>query len=95
MENNLLQYDNVANSMHPQTIDVIKRAAANTGVKMEPIELRAGTTGAMMVARGLPGGPCIYSGQQAEHSVHEWCCIEELVELTALCHEIVLQIAKQ
>lgn len=94
LENNMLQYDNVANSMHPQTIDVIKRAAANTGVKMNPIELRAGTTGAMMVARGLPGGPCIYSGQQAEHSFYEWCCIEELVELTKLCRAILEETSK-
>ena len=94
LENNMLQYDNVANSMHPQTIDVIKRAAANTGVKMTPVELRAGTTGAMMVARGLPSGPCIYSGQQAEHSFYEWCCIEELVELTKLCRAILEETSK-
>jgi len=89
MEQQALQYDNVAYSMHPKTIEVIQQAAAKMGIRMEPVELRAGTTGAMMVAQGLPGGPCIYSGQQAEHSVYEWCCIEELVELTALCKAIV------
>lgn len=94
LENNVLQYDNVAYSMHPKTVDVIKQAAASTGVKMEPVELRAGTTGAMMVARGLPGGPCIYSGQQAEHSVYEWCCIEELVELTGFCKAILEETSK-
>lgn len=92
LENNVLQYDNVAYNMHPKTVEVIRQAVAKTGVKMEPMELRAGTTGAMMVARGLPGGPCIYSGQQAEHSVYEWCCIEELVELTGLCKAIVTEI---
>lgn len=94
LENKALQYDNVAYSMHPKTIDIIQQAATKTGIRMDPVELRAGTTGAMMVARGLPGGPCIYSGQQAEHSVYEWCCIEELVELTGLCREIVSQIIK-
>ena len=94
LENNVLQYDNVAYSMHPKTVDVIKQAAASIGVKMEPVELRAGTTGAMMVARGLPGGPCIYSGQQAEHSVYEWCCIEELVELTGFCKAILMETSK-
>lgn len=89
-----IQYDNVANSMHPKMVEVIRQAAAKTGVKMEPMELRAGTTGAMMVAKGLPGGPCIYSGQQAEHSVYEWCCIEELVELTGLCKSIVSETSK-
>ena len=96
LENNALQYDNVANSMHPKTVEVIRQAAAKTGIKMEPVELRAGTTGAMLVAQGqgLPGGPCIYSGQQAEHSVYEWCCIEELVELTGFCKTIVDEISK-
>lgn len=89
MEQQALQYDNVAYSMHPKTIDIIQQAATKTGIRMDPVELRAGTTGAMMVARGLPGGPCIYSGQQAEHSIYEWCCIEELVELTTLCKAIV------
>lgn len=94
LENNALQYDNVAYSMHPKTVEIIQQAATKTGIKMEPVELRAGTTGAMMVAQGLPGGPCIYSGQQAEHSVYEWCCIEELVELTNLCKTIVAEISK-
>ena len=94
MENKALQYDNVAYSMHPKTIDVIQQAAAKTGIRMHPVELRAGTTGAMMVAQGLPGGPCIYSGQQAEHSVYEWCCIEELVELTGFCKTIVEETSK-
>ena len=62
---------------------------------MKPVEIRAGTTAAMMVAHGMPGGPCLYSGQNAAHSVYEWCCIEELVELTGLCKEIVSQIANQ
>lgn len=94
LENNVLQYDNVAYSMHPKTEEVIRQAAVKTGVKMEPMELRAGTTGAMMVAHGLPGGPCIYSGQQAEHSVYEWCCIEELVQLTEFCKTIVEETSK-
>ena len=94
LENKALQYDNVAYSMHPKTIDIIQQAATKTGIRMDPVELRAGTTGAMMVARGLPGGPCIYSGQQAEHSIYEWCCIEELVELTTLCKAIVEETSK-
>ncbi len=92
-ESTVLQYDNVAYSMHPQTIEVIKKAAKKTGVTMEPYEIRAGTTGAMMVARGLPGCPCIYAGQHAEHSCYEWSCIEELVQIKNLCHEIVAQVA--
>lgn len=94
LENNVLQYENVAYSMDPKTVEVIQKAATKTGVKMEPMELRAGSTGAMLVARGLRGGPCIYSGQQAEHSVYEWCCIEELVEITELCKAILYEISR-
>lgn len=89
------QYDNIAYSMHPASVDVVRAAAKATGIVMEPIEIRAGTTAAMMVAHGMPGGPCLYSGQNVAHSVYEWCCIEELVELTAMCKEIVNQIVKQ
>ncbi|MBQ8703150.1 MAG: hypothetical protein IJ524_02090 [Bacteroidales bacterium] len=96
LEKSGLQYDNIAHTMHPQTAPVILAAAKKTGIKMEPEELRAGTTGAMMVAAGLPlpGAACIYSGQQAEHSPFEWACIEELLDLTNLCQEIVAQIYK-
>ena len=94
LEANYLQYDNVAYSMHPQTIPVINRAAEKSGMKLEPEELRAGTTGGMLVARGLPGAPCLFSGQQAEHTVYEWCSIDELVQLTHLCIAIVEEVAK-
>ncbi len=89
------QYDNIAYSMHPKSVEVVSVAAQKTGIEMKPVEIRAGTTAAMMVAHGMPGGPCLYSGQNAAHSVYEWCCIEELVELTGLCKEIVSQIANQ
>ena len=89
-----IQYDNIANSMYSGLPDIIIAAAEKSGISLNPTYLRAGTTCALMVAKGLPGGPCIYGGQQAVHSVYEWCCIEELVELTELCHEIVSQLTK-
>jgi tripeptide aminopeptidase len=84
-----LQYDNVAYSMDRRTPGVVERAAKKAGVKMEPMSLRAGTTGAMMVAKGLPGSVCIYSGQQCEHTKKEWCCIEELVDILHTCIAMV------
>ena len=94
-EADYLQYDNVGNAMNPATIKVIESAAKRTEIPLEPEIIRAGTTGAMMVAKGLPGAPCLYSGQQAEHTVYEWCCIEELVEIKRLCIGIVEEVAKQ
>lgn len=93
LENDFTQYENVAYNMHPKTIEVIQKAVAKSQVPMEPFELRAGTTCALMVAKGLPGGPCIYSGQQAVHSVYEWCCLEEMLELVRLTKNIVTEVS--
>ena len=93
LENDELQYENVAYNMHPQAIDVIKLAAQKTGLEMNGVELRAGTTGALMVAKGLPGGPCIYSAQQAVHSVYEWCCLEEMLDIVTLTRNIVTEVS--
>ena len=92
-ESKSLLYDNVEYSMHPKAVEVISKAAKTTGITMNPIAVRAGTTAALMVAAGMPGGPCIYSGQNAEHSVYEWCCMEELVDLTKMCKTIVTEVA--
>ena len=94
IDDNTGLYGNVAYSMHPAVTDIIATAAQKSGIPMRPTWLRAGTTCALMVARGLPGGPCIYGGQQAVHSVHEWSCIEELVDLTGLCKNIVAEISR-
>lgn len=92
METSFCQYDNIANSMYPGVTEIITAAAQKSGIPMKPTKLRAGTTCALMVAKGLPGGPCIYGGQQAVHSVYEWSCIEELVDLTTLCKNIVAEV---
>ena len=92
LENDELQYENIAYTMHPQAISVIQRAAEKTGIPMRGFELRAGTTSASMVAKGLPGGPCLYGAQQASHSVYEWCCLEEMMEIIRLTSNIVTEV---
>lgn len=93
-ESEYLQYENVAFSMNPHTIPVIERAIKKIGLKLEPEQIRAGTTGAMCVARGLPGAPCLYAAQQNPHTIYEWCSIEEMVALKHLCLKIVEEIAE-
>ena len=90
-----MAYDNIAFTMHPATISILEKSAAKVGVPMRPIDLRAGTTASMMVVRGMLGGPCIFSGQIAEHSVYEWCCIEEMVQIVDLMKEIVAETARR
>ena len=94
LENDELQYENVAYSMHPHAIEVIKKAAKKTGIPMEGIELRAGTTGALMVAKGLPGASCIFSSAQAAHSPFEWCCLEEMMDIIRLTRNIVTEVSE-
>lgn len=94
LESDDLIYENVAYNMHPKAIEVIEKAVEKTGILMKGVDLRAGTTSALMVAKGLPGGPCIYSGQQAEHSVYEWCCLEEMIEIVRLTRNIVTEVSK-
>lgn len=95
MESNNQFYDNIAYTMHPKSIEIIERAAEKTdGIQMVGTDLRAGTTSALMVAKGLPGGPNLYSGQQAVHSVYEWCCLEEMIDLVKLTKNIVTEVSK-
>ena len=94
LEASYKQYDNVEYSMHPSTIAVIEQALKNSSMHLKPNVIRAGTTGAMCAARGLPAGPCLYSGQNAEHTVYEWASIDELVMIKELCLRIVDEVAK-
>lgn len=93
LEDVVLQYDNIANSMHPKAVEVIEKAVAKTGIAMEPVEIRAGTTAAMMVAKGLPGGPCLYSAQQNAHGVFEYCALEEMIDLIGFTKCIVTEVS--
>ena len=86
----IFQYDNIAYTMPEYVPDLVINAAAKAGITMSPRSERGGTTSAMLTDK-LPGGPCIYSGQQNPHSVYEWCCIQEMIKMT----DVVLNIIKQ
>lgn len=93
-----MQYENIAYSMPSYLPAMIERASAKAGLPMSPRSERGGTTSAMMVARFpdvMPGGSGIYSGQQAEHSIYEWCCIEEMATLVTLCEYLIEDIANK
>lgn len=84
------QYDNIAYTMYKHTPEIIQKAAQKEGISMIPKSERGGTTSSMLVTTGaLPGGPCIYSGQQAAHSCLEWCCIEDLTLMVQVLKNII------
>lgn len=89
-----LQYENVAYTMYPTLPDIIKKAYASLGKKVSPRSERGGTTSAMIAAKGLRGGACLFSGQQAEHSIYEWTCVEDMVDMTKILQRIIMLINK-
>lgn len=78
--NEEVQYDNVAYTMHPQSLPLVEKAAARCGIKLEYEATRAGTTAAMFAAKGLRGGICLFSGQHNEHSLQEFSVLEEMYD---------------
>ena len=94
-EPEVMQYENVAYTMYPGLGDLIIKAAEKEGVKLTPRSERGGTTAAMLAAKGQKGGPCIYSGQQAEHSVYEWTCAEDMYQMVMVARSIIETVANQ
>lgn len=89
------QYDNIAYTMYKHTPEIIQQAALKEGIQISPKSERGGTTSSMLVTTGaLPGGPCIYSGQQAAHSCLEWCCIEDLTLMVQVLKNIISETLK-
>lgn len=94
-EPEVMQYENVAYSMYPGLCDLIIKAAEKEGVKLTPRSERGGTTAAMLAAKGQKGGPCLYSGQQAEHSIYEWTCAEDMYQMVMVARSIIETVANQ
>lgn len=94
-EPEVMQYENVAYTMYPGLGDLIIEAAEKKGVKLTPRSERGGTTAAMLAAKGQKGGPCLYSGQQAEHSVYEWTCAEDMYQMVMVARSIIETVANQ
>lgn len=87
-----MQYENVGYSMPDYVPALIQKAAHDAGMDMREKYARGGTTSAMMVARfpeAIPGGSDFYSGQNAEHSQYEWCCIEEMLQLVNVVENMI------
>lgn len=89
-----LQYENVKYSMHPQSLAIVMEAMKKADVTPKPQPIRAGTTAAMMAARGLAGGLCLFTGQNAEHTVKEWVCLEDMYKAYETMVNVVAEVAE-
>ena len=93
-----MQYENIAYTLPDYVPDIIIKAAHDAGLEMRPKKSRGGTTSAMMVAHfpdAVPGGSDVYSGQNAEHSCYEWCCVEELLQMVTVAENIITELTKR
>ena len=96
LTDNEMQYQNIAYTMPDYVPELLQKAAQKAGMTMQPRSARGGTTTAMMVARFpdiIPGGPDLYSGQNAVHSCYEWCCIEEMLQIVDIAECIIKEVA--
>ena len=92
-----MQYENIAYTMPKYVPTLVQEAARKAGMEMTPKHSRGGTTSAMMVAHYpdlMPGGSDVYSGQNAEHTCYEWCCIEELLQMVNVVENMIMQVTK-
>lgn len=90
----VIQYDNVKYSMHPASYEIIGRAAARSGLDIDYISERGGTTAAMFAAKSLNGGMCIFSGQHNCHSLHEYSCLEEMMDTYTLLLHVADEVSR-
>jgi acetylornithine deacetylase/succinyl-diaminopimelate desuccinylase-like protein len=89
----MIVYENVAYSMHPECVNVLTAAAAGIGKELDLRANRGGTTASMMAARGLNGGLPVFSGQHAIHSVYEYSVLEEVHEAYMLMLHTINQVS--
>ena len=91
----MMQYESISYTMPEFVPDLLKKAAHDAGLDMQTKYSRGGTTSAMMVAMfpdDMPGGPDLYSGQNAVHSCYEFACIEELLTMVNVTENVVKEL---
>lgn len=71
-------YKNIGECAHPSTLEITKKAAQNVKVTIKPQAVRAGTTAAMFVTKGLVGAYTVFTGQNNPHNYTEWVSEEDM-----------------
>lgn len=84
-----IQYENVAYTIHYKAHELVDRALDKLGLPAEYTASRGGTTAAMMVAKGLNGGMCVFSGQHNPHSLNEYADLGEMIDAYRLLITII------
>lgn len=91
---NIRTYENVEYNMDPDSKKVITSAMEALGRAPKFTPVRAGTTAAMFCANGLKGGVCLFSGQNAVHSIYEYSVFEDMYGTFEIAMKIVEETAR-
>ncbi|QDV11640.1 Peptidase T [Rosistilla oblonga] len=84
------QYRNMADGLreNPRVADLAEQAFRNLGRPVRRSIIRGGTDGSALTEKGLPT-PNLSSGQHAIHSLHEFACLEEMIEAVEHLQELL------
>lgn len=94
LASNSMTYENVEYNMDADSKKVITRAMEALGRTPKFIAVRAGTTAAMFCANGLKGGVCLFSGQNAVHSIYEYSVLEDMYGTFEIALKIIEETAQ-
>jgi tripeptide aminopeptidase len=72
----------------PEVLEILKKAAANTGVEFRFKPIRGGTDGSRLTELGIPT-PNIFTGGRNFHSRLEWVSVPEMVRACKLTIELI------
>jgi tripeptide aminopeptidase len=84
------QYYNMRQKIeeHPEVLDILKKAAANTGVEFQLKPIRGGTDGSRLTELGIPT-PNIFTGGRNYHSRIEWVSVSDMIAACKLLIELI------
>ncbi len=79
------QYPNMRAHLEPfpEVVDIAEAAIAAEGITPVRTEIRGGTDGSVLSARGLPT-PNIFTGGHEYHSVREWASVQDMASAAAV-----------
>ncbi len=88
------QYENVANGVKAEAMQLIDNAMKAAGVKPNYKKERAGTTSAMIMAKHGFGGYTVFTGQNNPHNFTEWLSEEDMFKGYKVALNLVTQTAQ-
>lgn len=87
-------YGNVGEAVHPQAMDITRRAFAAAGITPDFKEERAGTTASMFLLKLGKGAFTIFTGQNNPHAFTEWLSEDDMYKSYRVSLNLVEEVAR-